>query len=296
MKFYRFLGIVIIFIHLIIFPCCAKKTDQEKKPSKQSEVSQQSGDVASLVQQLTKSRELRTEARKKLISLGKAATAGLISYKESSEFTIRWEIANILGSTKDPAGLDTLINFVLRDENPHVRWRSIWALSQHDDPSIGERFRSYFNDGNKTIRWNAAVGGSMFSVKETLPILKEGLSSPDDFTAWEAVNALSRIFDQESVKLLIPILEGSVERVRRESVLSLGKMKYPEARDLLIKYLSDKDPGVRWRSAMSLANYSDPSVRKALENQLKVEKDTETISQIQKSLQKYNDIKQGQKK
>ena len=226
-----------------------------------------------------------------LIAMGRGATGELIAHFTSPEFTIRWEIANILGSTRDPDAADALVDRILHDANSHVRWRSLWALSQVEAPGIGEAFLKALPAADGRLKMNAAVGCSMFGVKEALPVLYENLHSADAFTAWEAVNALSRIHEPSSVEHLEVTFDRADARLRRECVLSLGKMRYPAAWDLSIRALDDSDPGVRWRAAMVLADRSEDRAQAALERRRGIETDPEVIRHLDRSLKRIADKK-----
>ena len=241
-----------------------------------------------LMQRLLVSRDERRAARAEIIALGSTMTEALVSYLDSTEFTLRWEVANILGTTRDPSGVDALVGAVLHDDNPHIRWRSLWALGNMPDPSIPDRFRAALDDPDPTVRWNAAVGGSMFGVQETLPHLQRRLAGGEPFQLWEAVNALGRITDSSSVDVITEFLAGADKKLRRECVLTLGKLlPYPAARIRLIAMLDDDDPGVRWRAAMGLGRVAlDEATAVALGARLQVEQDPEVVRYLERSLGK----------
>ena len=266
------------FLFLVLLSISLSHCGEEKKKERKSKK------VDQLVQELTKGRDARKAAREQLVALGRDVTDDLLRHFDSPEFTVRWEVSNILGILEDPKGVGPLVERVLRDDNSHVRWRSLWALSQIEDPTITDRFRKALEKEEGSARWNAAVGCSMFDVREGLPVIYEGLKSKDQFVAWEAVNALSRMHEKESVKHLREVLDGSSVRFKRECAVSLGKMKYPEARETLVDLLDDEDAGVRWRAAMSLSNFKDDVTRKALEARLEVEKDDDVLRHLHSSL------------
>jgi HEAT repeat protein len=291
MRFRSLLLLALLFAAFSFFLChCddekVEKTEKGSEPPQTSEKASplDSFSVDQLVQEFTKGSEARKKAREQLTARGKEVSDDLIRYFDSSEFTIRWEVANFLGSLRDPKGVESLVDHVLRDDNSHVRWRSLWALTQITDPTIPDRFRKELDNEDGTIRWNAAVGSSMFDVREALPVIYEGLKSSDEFAAWEGVNALSRMHEKDSVEHLREVLARPSLRLKRETAISLGKMRYPDARDLLVETLDDEDSGVRWRAAMSLSNFKDDLVRKALEARQKVETDKEVIKHIDNSL------------
>jgi len=74
--------------------------------------------------------ESRQDARKQLVALGADAVPALLASARHSDSHVRWEIVNLLGLIGDARGLGALKESATRDENPHVRWRSLWALSR----------------------------------------------------------------------------------------------------------------------------------------------------------------------
>ena len=124
---------------LLPFLYCGGEEKKESSPPAKKEILKttiHSKKVDQLVEELTKGRDARKAAREQLIAFGRDATDDLLRHFDSPEFTIRWEVSNILGILEDPKGVEPLVEHVLRDNNSHVRWRSLWALSQIDDPSI----------------------------------------------------------------------------------------------------------------------------------------------------------------
>jgi HEAT repeat protein len=241
--------------------------------------------VEQLLGQLTLGREPRRTARDELLSMGPSVIPLLAEHFDSPEFTVRWEIANMLGILAQPAAVEPLVEQSLGDADTHIRWRSLWALSQIPDDSIGERFRSALSSEDEARRWHAHLGAAMFGVREALGGLQEGVNHPDPFHAWSAVNALGLIPDPTSVAVLRSALESDTDRLRREAVQSLGKMTgLPGVTEVLLGALDDADPGVRWRAARFLSRNRTAAVTEALERRLQVETDDLVIQNLERSL------------
>ncbi|MFC2172634.1 HEAT repeat domain-containing protein [Acidobacteriota bacterium] len=278
-------SLLIIFVMVcVISSLSCSKTDRASIPDLQTNHAKQNKETEVLLNSVKQGGDLRKEARSQLIAMGQKATPELIKNLESSDFIIRWEIVNIFGMTKEPHAVEALVDRVLKDDNSHVRWRALWALTQIDDPAIPDRLQKALQTQKDKERWNAAVGCSMFGVREALPFLHENLKSSDEFTAWEAVNALSRMHDQTSVSHIRSIMKERGQRIRRECALTLGKMGYPEGQSALIEALEDQDSGVRWRAVMGLAKAKDNRVRKALMDMKRQEKDPEVLKHLNRAL------------
>lgn len=245
-----------------------------------------SASVEQLLEELTKGKDRRKRARATILAMGPSATALLIANFGSPLFTVRWEIANILGATRDPRAIESLVDRVLHDHNSHVRWRSLWALgNMPQSPAIAAHFRAALHSDVDSVRWNAAVGGSMFSVWEALPVIRTGIHSTNRFRVWEAIDALSRLPDRSSVALLDTVVNRPDVWLRREAVLALGRLQqYPASTDRLIVSLEDEDAGVRWRAAMSLAKTNRATAVEALRRRLRIESDPLVIEHLEEAL------------
>ena len=208
----------------------------------------------------------RPEARARIIAIGKDATPYLITRMKDSEFMIRWEMVNVQGDIQDPAAVPAIVDAVLHDADPQVRWRAIWALNEYpDDTETLRLLRQALNGADPADHWNAAVGLSMFDAPDCLPAIHAGLTQPDEWRRWEAINALSRIHDASSAGLLAGLaLHGNTHQ-RGEAVMSLGFVGGAEAVDILISTLADADQGVRWRACMQLGVTGDVRAVPALE-------------------------------
>ncbi len=98
---------------------------------------------------------------------------------------------------------------------------------------------------------------SLFGEVKGIPFLHDGLKS-DGWRQWEAVNALGRVWTDETAPKLIVLLQRGPEDVRKEAALSLGRIGGEGALVALLEALSD-DPSfeVRWRAAMMIGRIGD---------------------------------------
>ena len=231
----------------------------------------------------------RPQARAALKEVGPAATPILLRHADDPDYQLRWEIANAQGDLRDPRAIPQLVEYVLADDNPHVRWRSLWALREYPDHEEAvARLFDALEAENPTRRWNGAVGLSMFENPACLPILHEGLAQEDDWRSWEAINALSRVHDDESLARIEAALPGARPRFRREAAVTLGLIEDGEPEKLLLKLLNDEDPQVRWRAAMSLRRLRVPSTLEALKRRRLVESDPFVIEHLAEAISELN--------
>jgi HEAT repeat protein len=242
--------------------------------------------VNALVDRLAGTRAQRDAARRQIVALGRSATPVLVTRTRDKEFNVRWEMANIQGDVHDPRAIPAIVESVLVDDNPHVRWRSLWALKTYQDHKlIVALLLRAMGSNDEDRRWNAAAGLSMFDEPACIPALHAGLSSPDGGRRWEAINSLGRIHDAGSAHALAPtILTSKQERERGEAALSLMKIGGPEAIRLLIQALGDEAPGVRVRVVSSLGSMKATEARPALLALKKTEKDKMVIERLDKAL------------
>lgn len=228
----------------------------------------------------------RADARDRLFELGEAAVPILIEACGSPDPTLRWEAVNLLGMIGDPRGIDAALRLALSDPDVHVRWRANWALSRLDDGSVVPRLLVALADEDPLIRWNAAVALSLFGVGEAVPILLEGLEA-DGFQQWEAVNALGRVWDDETPSRLVALLKEGDEDVRKEAALSLGRIGGEEAAaSLLFALASDPSPEVRWRAAMMIGRIGGAEMIAALRELSVSETDPFVLGQIEEAIER----------
>ena len=242
--------------------------------------------------------EARTEARHALIAMGPAAVADLIDATLDEEDFIRWEAVNALGTIADkhtdavlPA-LPALVERVLIDWDPHVRWRSLWALSVFPE-EVGQTqivagLRQGLENNDPRIVWNAVVGLAFFRQPDVAPLLNQGLSENEGFAQWEAVYCLRMVHNDESVVLLAELIvavETREKSLRQEAAMTLGRIGDPTAIPALVAALEDPEAHVRWRAAAALVNLRAVEALEAIEAALEKETADFAIEQMQQAIE-----------
>lgn len=284
-KRYFIKNLTTIFILILLISNCATVSLLSKK---EKITTAQQKELQNLIRDLKGNKSTRDQAREAIINIGKPAIPLLTEVlRRDSDFTLSWEAVNIMGYMGDKEAAPILIDQVLKAENNHVRWRSIWALSQIEDEKKVPHLLKAMEEGDERIRWNAAVALSNMDCKDAVPVLEEGLKSHSDWIQWEAVNALGRVHDENTVTELIPLLTGSNKRLRQEIILSLGKIRDKRATDALIEMLADNSPDLRWRAAMAIGMIGDKKAVPILEKHLKEEEDIHVREYIKRTLKKF---------
>jgi HEAT repeat protein len=242
-------------------------------------------ELADLVEDLVGDRRTRGDARRKLAAHGRVAVPHLIARARDPRFPMRWEVVNLLGELKAPEAIDTLIERIAEDADPHVRWRSMWAIKRIPEATIPHRLAAVCDEAGAR-GWNACVALSLFADPRALPRLRQGLTSPDDWVRWEAVDSLGRVHDEQTSRWLTEALDDPLERVRQEVVLSLAQIGDENALAALLEALEDPSSEVRWRAAMGLARRGSPKQLAALEQKLATERDANTRNYLEKAVER----------
>jgi bilin biosynthesis protein len=241
--------------------------------------------VDQLVAQLA-TEETRTDARTRLLALGADAVPAMLAHARHPAVMVRWELANILGPLADPRALEAVVMNATADENPHVRWRSLWALSHFDMKAVAAALQQRLAGDNDDARWNAAVALSFFGISDAIDLLHTNVRNPDPWRRWEAINALGRVHNDETPAVLAPALQSPAEGDRKEAALSLGMVGGPKSAALLVAALGDSSPEVRWRACLSLGRVSDPATLPALRALEAKERDPVVREQLLAALRK----------
>jgi HEAT repeat protein len=196
----------------------------------------------------------RKETREELLSLGAAAVPFLILATESDNALLRWEAVNLLGTLGDLRATTAVLRVAMTDSDVHARWRSNWAITNLNDGTVVPQLIAGLDDENRTVAWNSAVTLSLFSAVEGVSLLHDGLKA-DGWRQWEAVNALGRVWNDETVPKLIVVLQEGPEDIRKETALSLGRIGGEDALVALLEALSsDSSFEIRWRAAMMIGH------------------------------------------
>jgi HEAT repeat protein len=213
----------------------------------------------------------RSELRDRVRALGIKAVRALAEHLEDEDEFARWEAINLLGELAVESTLDVVVGFALRETEVHARWRAFWAVTRFDPGKTVPTLVRALRDKDPR-RWNAALILSMLRRSEAVPVLREGLRSPDPWTRYEAVSAFR--------SLPVPGTESDLDRflaadqpvaLRQETVLALGALGSARAVKLLVSALGDPDPQVRWRASMALTRTHAAAALPALRRHLKRE-------------------------
>ena len=240
--------------------------------------------VDSLIEKL-KTKGDREAARDEILAMGKATTPAMLARMKDPDFTVRWEMVNIQGYMRDEKAMDALVERILNDNDPHVRWRAMWAVNQYSEISRAqELLREASQSTDDQQRWNAIVGMSMFKMPECLPALHNGVKHSDDWRRWEAINALGRINDESTLAVLEPVIASRNPRERHEAVVSIGKIAGEKAFTVLCRLLEHHDPGIRFRACLSLKRRGDVRAIALIEKRKGKETDPQVLKEIDAAL------------
>ena len=234
--------------------------------------------------------------RDSLLEIGQEVTPFLISRLGDPSWPYRWYLVDTLGYLEDIRAVPALVNRVLVDPNPHVRWRALWAVSACDQGSgkAAELFHENLDHQNPFRNWNAAVGLSFLRDERALPSIHAHMDDPQNSVRLEAVNALGRIWDEtSSSRLRVSLFEDRDSMVRRESATILGSICDDEARKLLVEILDSDNTEIRWRAVLGLKSCRDPSYIPALQERLKTERDPDMLEHIATAIKRLEALPPG---
>jgi HEAT repeat protein len=238
--------------------------------------------LAARIDELLLGSEQRTAAREALLAAGDEVIPLLTARLDDPEFTIRWEMMNILGAIGDPAPAAAVARQATRDANRHVRWRGYWALTSMSGDGPRKELRRLLEDEDEWVAWNAAVALTLFDDRSVAPRLVEGLASPDMWTRWEAANGLRKVGDESAVPALAKVLEAPEVQLRQEAVMTLAAIDGDEATRHLLGALEDPSPQVRWRAVAGLSRRGiTPEIRRRLEKLRATEEDPLVLEQLE---------------
>ena len=241
-------------------------------------------DPVALIEQIRDCSSCRAEARAQLVALGEAAVPALIDATRDRDAWVRWEAVNALGTIEDPRGIPALVERALIDDNPHPRWRSLWAVSVFPLDDILPGLRAGLDSENPTFVWNAVIALAFFAQPEIGPQLNEAALTTTDFAQWEAVFSLGRVSNEESIHVLTALMLDPEQdlRIRQEAANTLGKIADPATVPALIAALDDPEEGVQWRAASALRRIGDRQAIPALE--IAIDRAEATLAELRASL------------
>ena len=181
----------------------------------------------------------------------------------------------------------------LIDDNPHPRWRSLWALAAVErDANIAKPILlPALDDPDPIVVRNAAVALAFFGFEEGRPELLNGLLNPDDYRRWEAVFSLKEVPSPEVVDALKPLVRPeneAADNIRSEATLTLGRISGPEIVPLLFEVLqSNPAIGVRMRAAISPSRHASEDVAKQVADIMESETNEQVLDMLQDIVDKF---------
>lgn len=250
-------------------------------------------DVAGLLKNLTiDDYQARFAASSALTAIGGDAVPAILvflrnqTFEESDDtsFRAKWESVNVLGRIKDPRAAEDLLERILRDEENHVRWRAIWALSAIDHEGKQEALRFHLANEDEQVRWNAAVALATYHDANSIKVLSEGLRSKESWKRWEAVYSLGLIGNSEAASYALGALNDDTKRVRQEAVMTISKSGDESFRSTLLPLINDSEPGVRWRAAQALSHLGQPNATGMIKDMLERELDGPAKKELERIL------------
>jgi HEAT repeat protein len=226
------------------------------------------------------------------LDFANATVDELILATESNQWKTRWDAVNALGNLKDPTAVPALAARALRDDNPHPRWRSLWALKSVD--SQGARAIPLLREGLESAEpvevRNAAVALAFYSQPDAQTELLNGLEDSDPWRRWEAVFSLKNMGDSEAALAIATLLDAGFEpdiRTRQETALTLGQIGDESSIPPLMTALnSDPAAAVRWRAALALSRLGNAAALPGLNTALDSELDADVREHIADAIAK----------
>lgn len=198
-----------------------------------------------------------------------------------------------LGKRGDMQAIPALAERGLIDDNPHPRWRSLWALAAVErDANIAKPILlPALDDPDPIVVRNAAVALAFFGFEEGRPELLNGLLNPDDYRRWEAVFSLKEVPSPEVVDALKPLVRPeneAADNIRSEATLTLGRISGPEIVPLLFEVLqSNPAIGVRMRAAISPSRHASEDVAKQVADIMESETNEQVLDMLQDIVDKF---------
>ncbi len=199
----------------------------------------------------------------------------------------RLDAVRQLAELRDEGALTDLARTAATDAHPMVRLHALHAVGAYDDPApaLAELRRILAAEAPEP-RWHAAFALATLGEADGLPLLHDGLRSPDLIQRRQAVMALARVHDDESARRLAPLLLSPSTSERSETVLALGNIGDATSFILLLGALGDTEPEVRWHVCMVLGKQRNVRAILPLHRLLTEERDPKVIDHARTALVK----------
>jgi HEAT repeat protein len=164
----------------------------------------------------------RSEAAERLIRIGSPAVKPLHDALRKGDFSLRREVAYILGAIGSAESTEPLVA-ALADEDADVRMASAWALVQ-----IGPAASSSLVDalGSKNARTRRGAEIALVKIGDSaVPELIKGLKKRNGTIRMNSARVLGRIGDPRSADSLKKLLKDKNEGVRKEAEIALTRIE-----------------------------------------------------------------------
>lgn len=169
---------------------------------------------------------------------------------------VRLVAAESLASLRESSAVGALAK-LLGDESEEVRQAVRAALAVMDAEAVTTALLSV--KGEEIAICGALEVMRLNPSARQLPFLRNALGDSRSEIRYAAVNALSAQPGRELPKLLAPLLNDPVQRVRRAAVTGIAKTREARASELLLAQI-ERDPSTRVEAILSLAKMGDASV------------------------------------
>ncbi len=169
---------------------------------------------------------------------------------------VRVVAAEALGALREPSAVNPLVK-LLTDTSDEVRSAARVALSTMDGEAVTTALLSVKGE-------EVAMCGALEIMRRNpnarqVPFIRSALSDPRPEVRYAAVVALAEQPSRDLPKLLGPLLNDPVLRVRRAVVNAVGRCREQRASELLLAQI-ERDPSTRVEAILMLAKMGDASV------------------------------------
>lgn len=238
--------------------------------------------------------DARAQARKAVLARKGAAVPDLVKALTCCDPEVRWHAADLLGVLKAGEAIDPLLQRVLHDPDVHVELRSVWALGRMErvQEIRAKGLAALADEPTALQRWRLATLLAHLRDPVSLPIIYDGLQSPDEQRRWEAVFLLSVVHDADTWNRLRPLARDPAKQVRKQVAVTYAQLGDRRAVPTLVEMLDDAEPDVRARAAMALGKTGGAGVIDALQTRLKMEQDKRVRAAISVAIRLVEHAKQ----
>jgi HEAT repeat protein len=199
----------------------------------------------------------------------------------------RWALTRVRGRLADPSLNRALTLTAVADPSPPIRYEALrWLLDTSDQSQVASAFVTFLDSEQTTVRWGAAVALATMGRRDGLDLLHEGVRSSSPWQRQEAMTALARVHDENTVRTLAPLIVSPVLQDRTEVVLTLGQIGGAEAYLLLLGSMNDSHADVRWRACMALGQLGDRRAIFPLKKLLTLEYNPKVRQHAEKAIHK----------